>query len=126
MKLNQLLLSSVMLASLSISTTNAEDKPAADVAQVPMMSRHAMPPKATTPPQMPMMNSGQGQAPMMGMNARQGKMPMMNMTAEQGKIPVMMQKQQGIMQAHMKKMEEHSANIEALLRELVELQKTKQ
>ena len=39
--------------------------------------------------------------------------------------PKMMQQKMAMKQAHMKKMEAHLANIEALLRELVEMQKKK-
>ena len=39
--------------------------------------------------------------------------------------PEMMQKKQAMMMAHMKKMEQHQANIEGLLKELVALQKAK-
>lgn len=61
--------------------------------------------------QMPMMGRGQGNC--MG----GGRMGMMN--------PQMKQQMMAMKQAHMKKMENHLANIEALLRELVEMQKRK-
>ncbi|RUM94548.1 MAG: hypothetical protein DSZ28_02620 [Thiothrix sp.] len=60
--------------------------------------------------QMPEMNQ-QGQMP--GMMGQPGQMPMMQM----------MQQKQAMMQEHMKKTEGHLANIEALLKQLVELQK---
>ncbi|HID72422.1 TPA: hypothetical protein EYP38_00655 [Candidatus Micrarchaeota archaeon] len=59
---------------------------------------------------MPMMQGQRGHIPMMG-NPQGGGMPMMKM----------MQERQAMMQAHMKKMETHLANIEALLKQLVEL-----
>jgi len=88
---------------------------------------------------MPMMQGRQGGMPMM-MQGRQGNMPMMQ--GQQGNMP-MMQGHQGMMgnhqpcnmssemkqqmvtekKKHMQAMEQHLANIEALLRELVELQK---
>lgn len=61
--------------------------------------------------QMPMMAGQKGGMPMMGGNME--GMPMMQM----------MQERQAMMQAHMTKMETHMANIEALLQQLVELQK---
>lgn len=60
--------------------------------------------------QMPKMNQ---QGPMAGMMGQQGQMPMMQM----------MHQKQAMMQEHMKKTEGHLANIEALLKQLVELQK---
>ena len=66
--------------------------------------------------QMPM---NRGQTPMMGRGQGnrmgRGKMGHMN--------PQMKQQMMARKQAHMKKMENHLANIEALLRELVEMQK---
>lgn len=62
------------------------------------------------PGSMPMMQ-GQGGMPMM--RGQQGNMPMMNM----------MREKQAMMQTHMKTMETRLANIEALLQQLVELQK---
>lgn len=66
--------------------------------------------------QMPM---NRGQTPMMGRGQGnrmgRGKMGHMN--------PQMKQQMMAMKQAHMKKMENHLANIEALLRELVEMQK---
>ena len=66
--------------------------------------------------QMPM---NRGQRPMMGRGQGNrmggGKMGHMN--------PQMKQQMMAMKQAHMKKMENHLANIEALLRELVEMQK---
>ena len=73
---------------------------------------------------MPMMGGGQGGMPMMGGN--QGGMGMMH--GNKGGMPPMMmnmQQKQAMMQAHMVKMETHMANIEALLKELVELSKNK-
>ena len=61
--------------------------------------------------QKPMMSNQQGDMPMMGGNM--DSMPMMKM----------MQERHAMMQAHMVKMETHMANIEALLGQLVELQK---
>lgn len=72
---------------------------------------------------MPAMNAPQGMMPMMGqggapMMPNQGfYMPMMNMQ--------MMQQKQAMMEQHKKTMENRLANIEALLKELVELQKAK-
>jgi len=66
-----------------------------------------------------------GQMP--GMMGQQGQMPMKNrMMNGQGRgMPMMqmMQQKQAMMQEHMKKTEGHLANIEALLKQLVELQK---
>lgn len=56
---------------------------------------------------------GPGSMPMMQGQQGQGGMPMMNM----------MREKQAMMQTHMKTMETHMANIEALLQQLVELQK---
>ena len=52
-----------------------------------------------------------------------GQMPMMQ--GQPGGMPMMqmMQERHAMMQAHMTKMETHMANIEALLQQLVELQK---
>jgi hypothetical protein len=81
---------------------------------------------------MPMMGNYQGM-PMMGnqrgmMGTQQGSMPMMR--NQQGNMP-MMGDRQGMMQAmmsmrqqHMQQMENRLANIEALLRELVAIQKS--
>ena len=71
--------------------------------------------------QMPMMAGQQGGMPMM--QGQPGGMPMMQ--GQQGGMPMMqmMQERHAMMQAHMTKMETHMANIEALLRQLVELQK---
>ena len=66
---------------------------------------------------MPMMGNQQGSMPMMG--NRQGGMPMM------GNRHKMMQSMMSMKQQHMQKMENHLANIEALLRELVVIQKNK-
>jgi hypothetical protein len=63
---------------------------------------------------MPMQGGPQGGTSMM--RGQQGRMPMMQ--GQQGRMPMMMQ----MKQAHMKKMETHLANIEALLKQLVELQ----
>ena len=73
---------------------------------------------ASTSTKMPMAS---GQMPMMG--NQPGNMPM---TQGQG-MPMMqmMQERHAMMQAHMQKMETHMANIEALLEQLVELQKRK-
>ena len=81
--------------------------------------------------QMPMMQGQQGGMPMMqgqpgGMPMMQGQpggMPMMQ--GQPGGMPMMqmMQERHAMMQAHMTKMETHMANIEALLQQLVELQK---
>jgi hypothetical protein len=72
---------------------------------------------------MGMMQGNRGGMPMMGGN--QGGMPMMH--GNKGGMPMMMkmQQKQAMMQAHMLKMETHLANIEALLKELVELSKNK-
>jgi hypothetical protein len=69
---------------------------------------------------MPMMADQKGGMPMM---KGQGNMPMMQ--GQQGGMPMMqmMQERHAMMQAHMTKMETHMANIEGLLRQLVELQK---
>ncbi len=71
--------------------------------------------------QMPMMRGQQGQMPMM--YGQQGRMPMMY--GQQGQMPMLqlMQQRHAVADAHMKKMEQHMANIEALLKQLVELQK---
>ncbi len=50
-------------------------------------------------------------------------MPMMGGGMEGMPMMKMMQERQAMMQAHMMKMETHMANIEALLQQLVELQK---
>lgn len=70
---------------------------------------------------MPMMNGTQGGMPMM--NGPQGGMPMMR--GGRGGMPMMqmMQKKQAMMQQHMRTVEGRLANIEALLKELVALQK---
>ncbi len=108
--------------------------------QMPMGNRH----RPFAVGQMPM-NRGQrpmgaGQAPMnrtqrpMGtgqMPMNRGEMPMMGRgqgnRMGRGKMghmnPQMKQQMMAMKQAHMKKMENHLANIEALLRELVEMQK---
>lgn len=56
---------------------------------------------------------------------KQGGIPMMD--GKQGGMPMMemMQKKQDAMQEHMQKMETHMVNIEAMLKELVQLQKSK-
>ncbi len=81
--------------------------------------------------QMPMMRGQQGQMPMM--QGQQGQMPMMYgqqgympmMYGQQGQMPMLqlMQQRHAVADEHMKKMEQHMANIEALLKQLVELQK---
>ncbi|HFD86237.1 MAG TPA: hypothetical protein ENJ35_01005 [Gammaproteobacteria bacterium] len=70
---------------------------------------------------MPMMNGPQGGMPMM--NGPQGGMPMMR--GGRGGMPMMqmMQKKQAMMQQHMRTVEGRLANIEALLKQLVALQK---
>ena len=68
--------------------------------------------------QMPMTR---GQNPMM-VN-QQGNMPMMGGNMESMPMMKMMQERHAMMQANMVKMEAHMANIEALLGQLVELQK---
>lgn len=86
---------SISLLAVPLGTTIAEE---AATAQAPAM---------------PMMQGGQG-----GMMQGPGRgMGMMN--------PEMMKQRQAMKQAHMAKMEGHLANIEALLRELVELNKAK-
>lgn len=102
---------------------------------------------------MPMMRGHQGNMPMMGNQQRAMQMPMMR--GPQGSMPMMIQPQanmpmmgnqqnrlsmkqlkkmnkrkmrqqkQAMKKAQMKKMETHLENIEALLKELVELQKNK-
>ena len=67
---------------------------------------------------MPTMPNQQGNMPMMG--NQQGSMPMMGNRRE------MMQSMMSMKQQHMHKMENHLANIEALLRELVAIQKANQ
>ena len=71
--------------------------------------------------QMPMTQGQQGGMPMM--QGQSGGMPMMQ--GQPGGMPMMqmMQERHAMMQAHMTKMETHMANIEALLQQLVELQK---
>ena len=76
---------------------------------------------------MPMMGNRAGHVPMgqgQGMPMMQGGgMPMMG--GNMGHMPMMqmMQQRHVMMQAHMQRMETHMANIEALLEQLVELQK---
>ena len=81
--------------------------------------------------QMPMTQGQQGGMPMM--QGQSGGMPMMQgqpggmpmMQGQPGGMPMMqmMQERHAMMQAHMTKMETHMANIEALLQQLVEMQK---
>jgi hypothetical protein len=65
--------------------------------------------------------------PMSGMMGQQGQMPMKNrmMNGPERGMPMMqmMQQKQAMMQEHVKNTERHLANIEALLKQLVELQK---
>lgn len=63
------------------------------------------------------MSGMQGMKPMGGMQGMQSKGGMMS--------PEMMQQQRKMMKDHMTKMENHMANIEALLREMVEQNKAK-
>ena len=105
---------------------------------------------ANQPGHMPMMHGNRpGGMPMMGGGNRTGNMPMMRgypvgmmpmmvggnqggmmpmmMGSNQGGMPMMkmMQQKQAMMKNHMKIMETRLANIEALLQQLVELQKAK-
>jgi len=73
---------------------------------------------------MPMMGRGpRGGMPMMGGGPR-GGMPMMG-GGPRGGMPMMqmMERKQAMMRQHMQTVEQRLGNIEALLRELVELQK---
>lgn len=78
----------------------------------------------TAPSQMP---AASGHMPMMGGQPGemkgQGNMPMMAGGMEGMPMMKMMQERHAVMQAHMVKMETHMANVEALLTQLVELQK---
>ncbi len=91
--------------------------------QTPMMrgQQGQMPMMQGQQGQMPMMQGQQGQMPMM--YGQQGYMPMMY--GQQGQMPMLqlMQQRHAVADEHMKKMEQHMANIEALLKQLVELQK---
>ncbi|MBU0499127.1 MAG: hypothetical protein KJ558_06065 [Gammaproteobacteria bacterium] len=119
---------------------------AAETAKKPEVTPQAMPMTGGPQGDMPMMGNPQGNMPMMG--GPQGNMPMMGnppgnmpMTGYQpgyagmpcnrgGNMPGMMWQQGGMpmmqqMPQHMQTMETRLANIEALLKELVELQKKK-
>ena len=85
---------------------------------MPMYER--MMPMMRGRPGLPMVHDEQSDMPML--RSRKGRMPMMH--GRQGGMH-MMHHRHDEMQAHRKKMENYLANIEALLRELVELQKRK-
>ena len=95
-----ILMMSVSVSVMADSGHSKEEIKTGTATQMPMASE-----------QMPMKGDQPGTMPMMGGNM--GNMPMMQM----------MQKRHAMMQAHMLKMETHMANIEALLGQLVELQK---
>ena len=93
----------IISALISVLSVNA-------YAEMPMMDNQQG--------NMPMMDNQQGNMPMMG--NRQGSMPMMGNRHE------MMQAMMSTKHQHMQQMENHLANIEALLRELVAIQKANQ
>lgn len=89
-------------------------------AEMPTMGNQQgnMPMMGNQQSNMPMMGNQQGNMPMMG--NQQGNMPMM------GNRQAMMHSMMSMKQQHMYQMQNRLANIEALLRELVAIQKANQ
>jgi len=101
---------SVPLSAMADTGQHPEESQTDTTSQMPMTSG-----------QNPMMSNQQGNMPMM--SNQQGNMPMMGGNMDSMPMMKMMQERHAMMQAHMVRMETHMANIEALLGQLVELQK---
>ena len=104
----------ILAATISFSSSvGAENQPET-------VTQHASPPMPMAGGRMPMMGGPQGRMPMM--HGQGEEMPMMG--GPGGMLnPQMMQQMMAMRLQHMQTMETHLANIEALLQQLVELQK---